>query len=107
MAAAKKAAAKPPEPSAQGKGEVVESESAGAGDAINVVTGEVTPGGEPLPPVPDDGDDQSVTAGPDSAAVAPDTADPTPDAGAAAPGPLRAGGHVNRGDGRGWVLEKE
>jgi predicted O-methyltransferase YrrM len=38
----------------QARGEVVESDTAGAGEAINVETGEVTAPGEPLPPIEQD-----------------------------------------------------
>lgn len=39
-------------------GETVESETAGTGDAENAETGEVTPGGEPLPTIEQDGGEQ-------------------------------------------------
>lgn len=43
-------------PDSQVPGEVVVSQTAGTGDAVNAETGEVTKGGEPLPEVPDQGD---------------------------------------------------
>lgn len=53
-APAKKAIAKKAAPAQEIKGEAVESDVAGTGEAVNMETGEITPAGEPLPEVSND-----------------------------------------------------